>query len=252
MDAELWDSCDDPELLVPVLLEQPSIRKLRLLACALVRHAPYDLDGRTIWELLPTFDWFRSYTRDLSWQIDCRDVIQIAERRADGRCSESEWEDAVYHGLYARWAAEVDTFGYDPDTFPGSNFRYAAAGAVEQVVEEQQECLATNPFHYLWYMHFDTASRTLLNPENRSRACALTRVIFGNPFHSVTFKRRWESGEVLDLASRIYENRAYDLMPKLGSALKSAGCKEPEILQHCLEGFHVMGCWVVDQILSKA
>lgn len=253
MDAELWEACTDPGLLVPVLLEQPSIRKLRLLACAIVRAAPYDRNRRNIWDLLPTFGWSRWFTCE-GKPVDCRDVVRIAERSADGRVSDAEWQEAREHAGYACWSAVVDTYGLDENTFAGSNFRYAPAIAVRQTVEEQPERLAKFLFHYLSYMAipFDPVSPGLLHPENQRWACMLTRDVFGNPFRPVIFNGRWESGEVLTVASKIDKEQCYDLMPALGAALKRAGCGDDEILRHCSQGPHVKGCWVVDQILGRA
>jgi hypothetical protein len=62
----------------------------------------------------------------------------------------------------------------------------------------------------------------------------------------------WNELTVVKLAQRIYENRAFDLLPILADALEEAGCTDADILNHCrLIGEHVRGCWVVDLILGK-
>ena len=76
---------------------------------------------------------------------------------------------------------------------------------------------------------------------------SLVRDIFGNPFRPVTIDPRWLTSTVVDLASAIYEERAFDRMPILADALMDAGCDNEEIIAHCRsEGPHVRGCWVVD------
>jgi hypothetical protein len=50
--AVAWDESNDPKLMLPLLAGWSSLRKLRLLACAIVRHAPFGPDGRTIWDLV--------------------------------------------------------------------------------------------------------------------------------------------------------------------------------------------------------
>ncbi|MCE9530621.1 MAG: hypothetical protein K8T89_05755 [Planctomycetes bacterium] len=78
------------------------------------------------------------------------------------------------------------------------------------------------------------------------------REIFGNPFRPVTIDPRWQTSNVIDLATAIYTDRAFDRMPILADALMDAGCDNDEIIHHCRgDGPHVRGCWVVDLILGK-
>jgi hypothetical protein len=53
------------------------------------------------------------------------------------------------------------------------------------------------------------------------------------------------------LASTIYEQRSFDLMPALGTALSDAGCTDPVILGHCASKNHWPGCWLTDLLLKK-
>lgn len=249
-----WDSCVDPERMVPTLVEPRSERKLRLLACALVRYAPFDREGNTIWDLLPSFSWSNSFT-SAGDPIDCRDVVLAAESRADGEPTAQSWEAITDMARYAPWAAEADTFGYDPQRLRGSNFRYAAASAVEHTVGDQREKLAEFMFHYRWYLttRFNANSSDELNSLNGLRACELTDDIFGNPFRPAVYRRRWENGEVLGLASAMYRARDFGRMTELGRALKSAGCRDEQILAHCFQGtVHARGCWLIDHILGKS
>lgn len=79
------------------------------------------------------------------------------------------------------------------------------------------------------------------------------RCVFGNPFRPVALDPHWLTSSVLDLATSIYEDRAFDRMPILGDALMDAGCAEEEVLLHCSgPGPHVRGCWVVDLLLGKS
>jgi len=81
---------------------------------------------------------------------------------------------------------------------------------------------------------------------------ALLRDIFGNPFRPVTFAPRWLTSNVVNLASAIYQERAFDRMPILADALVDSGCENETIVAHCLgERPHVRGCWVVDLLLGK-
>jgi hypothetical protein len=86
----------------------------------------------------------------------------------------------------------------------------------------------------------------------RKRQAALLRDIFGNPFRRITLKSSWVTTTVKDLAHSIYDDRAFNRLPKLADALEDPGCTNTDILNHCRQrGKHVRGCWVVDLILGK-
>jgi hypothetical protein len=74
-----------------------------------------------------------------------------------------------------------------------------------------------------------------------------------NPFVPLEWNAEWFTSTVRDLASHIYTEREFDLMPVLGDALMDAGCDHGLIQDHCLANKpHARGCWVVDAILGKA
>lgn len=60
------------------------------------------------------------------------------------------------------------------------------------------------------------------------------------------------SVSVNGLATKIYEDREWSLMPILADALEDAGCDNAVVLNHCrhLVG-HARGCWVLDSVLGK-
>jgi hypothetical protein len=81
---------------------------------------------------------------------------------------------------------------------------------------------------------------------------AFLRDTFGNPFRPVTLDPAWLTSTVLQLATGIYADRAFDRLPILADALQDAGCESADILAHCRgPGPHVRGCWVVDRVLGK-
>jgi hypothetical protein len=87
----------------------------------------------------------------------------------------------------------------------------------------------------------------------RLRHCQLLRCIFGNPFHSVSFKRVWRSADVRAIAAGLRRERNFDQLPILGDALEDAGCTEAAILRHLRgPGPHACGCWAVDLVQSAA
>ncbi|MCE9566324.1 MAG: hypothetical protein K8U57_30235 [Planctomycetes bacterium] len=84
--------------------------------------------------------------------------------------------------------------------------------------------------------------------------CDLLRDIFGSPFRSIPFRRRWRTDTVLAIAKQMYESRDFSAMPILADALQDAGCDNEDVLMHCRDanGVHVRGCWVVDMVLGKS
>ncbi|OAI40994.1 hypothetical protein AYO40_00500 [Planctomycetaceae bacterium SCGC AG-212-D15] len=88
---------------------------------------------------------------------------------------------------------------------------------------------------------------------------ALTRDIFGNPFHPISLDPTWLTSTVVRLAQAIYEERELPSghldqgrLGILADALEEVGCTQREILEHCRsEGPHVRGCWVIDLLLGK-
>jgi hypothetical protein len=79
---------------------------------------------------------------------------------------------------------------------------------------------------------------------------AVIRDIFGNPYRPVSIDPRWLTSTVIDLATAIYTEKAFDRLPALADALTDAGCDDEQVLGHCRSaGPHVRGCWVVDKLL---
>ena len=80
-----------------------------------------------------------------------------------------------------------------------------------------------------------------------------TRRIIGNPFRAPSYQPVWLTSDVVALARRIYDDRAFDRLPILADALMDAGCDNDDILSHCRsEGPHARGCWVVDLVLGRS
>jgi hypothetical protein len=87
--------------------------------------------------------------------------------------------------------------------------------------------------------------------------CHLLRDLFGDPFQAPQPVEagvlNWGAGIVSTMARRLYEERAFDLLPILADALEDAGCDNAEFLNHCRgPGPHVRGCWALDLILGKS
>ena len=158
---------------------------------------------------------------------------------------EASLATAAFATFMARYAAEADTFGYDPAVQPGSEFRYRLAQCFEH---------ASGSSEYLagWIVPRLDPPDQPVSPRFLPTVALLVRDIFGNPFRPVTFDPAWRTSDVMLLANGIYDERAFDRMPILADALQDAGCDKPDILDHCRgDGPHVRGCWVVDLVLGK-
>jgi len=84
--------------------------------------------------------------------------------------------------------------------------------------------------------------------------CRLLRCIFGPlPFRPIVFDDAWRTPAAVAQARAIYEEKAFDRLPILGTTLREAGCHDTSILDHCRQpGPHVRGCWVVDMLLGRS
>jgi hypothetical protein len=88
--------------------------------------------------------------------------------------------------------------------------------------------------------------------EEMARQCCLLRCIFGNHLRLVALDPHWLSPQVVDLAGKIYENKAFDQMAALADMLMDAGCSDASVLGHCRgPGPHAPGCWILDLLLGK-
>jgi hypothetical protein len=97
--------------------------------------------------------------------------------------------------------------------------------------------------------------RVSIGPEHAAQS-DLIRCMFGPlPFRSIEIDPAWltrNSGAVVKVAQKIYDEEAFDKMPILAEALEEASCTNLEMLAHCRQSSeHVRGCWVLDLLLGK-
>jgi hypothetical protein len=86
------------------------------------------------------------------------------------------------------------------------------------------------------------------------------REVVGNPFTPPRFEPAWRTGTVVQLAQKIFDDRAFEGMPILADALLDADCDEEAVLRHCRGTElhvkepvgHQRGCWVLAAILGTA
>ena len=243
MTEEQWLVEADPTRMLHFIRERASERKLRLLICAVIRHSPHHPDGRTVWELLPTYSWFYPAEKGSRYRLNCHHVLQLAEQITDDAATADEIELAFEVGQATVFCAESHTPLYTNDPIPDCWEPYTSARLVELATGGKPPSFASFCSDYPVELHPDFL------PVGRP----ILRDIIGNPFRPVVVDLGWLTSTVLALATGIYADRAFDRMPILADALQDAGCDNDDMLTHCRgDGPHVRGCWVVDLLLGKS
>ena len=250
MTEDQWLSCTDPTPMLEFLRGKVSDRKLRLFSVACVRR----LTG-----LFPN--------------AALRDVVEFGERDADGLASKQEMlrvQDSVARGggSASTWGAgSVNTQGEASAVRAAAELamsrplpradlarrtaRYAAASIPDAA--NNREAIQSAPAgeevrvaRAVWQ-----AARAAWAAELAAQADLLREVI-GNPFCPLALDRAWLSPEVVYLARRVYEERAFEWAAELADTLAEAGCKAPDLLAHLRgPGPHVLGCWALDLVVGK-
>jgi hypothetical protein len=225
-----WLLATSPFELVQYVRGKASDRKLRLFACACVRHR---------WELL-------RYATP-------RQAAELAERFAEGAASLGDVEPL-------RQQADISA-GNAPE-FERLAYRAAAATLAEGASEAAMQVCELIRDQFVFEeanaaMSREDEVRVIFEAQTIAHR-ALVRLaheVFGNPFRKVTIEPAWlhaADGAALALARWIDEERRYEELPYLADALTDAGCTEEALLRHLRErGGHVRGCWALDAVLGR-
>jgi hypothetical protein len=236
MTEQDWLTSADPTAMFGILQARDTgrgrERKLRLFAVACCRR---------VWHLIA--------------DERSKELVETAERFAEGRAAQAELEAARETVTGPDWAAAVRA--------TRMGMTDAAWGLALQAAHD---CADAVPYHAA-----TGASAAARNASawaaGRSRQEAtrqaerhyhgdLLRCLFGTPFRPPTTVDdsllTWNGGTVSRLAQAIYEERAFDRLPILADALEEAGCTDTEMLRHLRSGGpHARGCWAVDLLLAK-
>jgi len=200
-----------------------SARKLRLFMVACCRS-------------IPGFLWLDD---------NCIRAVTVAERYADGYCSEADLDRA--NSMMSCECADHQ----------GDRAREAIfCTTIKKAIEGIHLC-----FHYA---QFATLERDRGDPEHREtnsevrlaavrmKQARLACCIFGDPLRSAPFLPSYRTDTAVSLAQRMYVSREFSAMPILADALQDAGCDNDDILSHLRGGGpHVKGCWALDALLGK-
>jgi hypothetical protein len=217
-----WQTGADPQAMLDALGGRASDRKLRLFACACCRDVwPFLRDERS------------------------RKAVEAAERYADEEATLAEME-AAGDAAGASSALAVQAGDRDGEA--------AAHAAVWATARD-----ATTAAHVASRFARRATTRDEARgvwvgarPEDERRQAALLRDLLGNPFRPVRLDTSWKTPEVLALARRVYDERAFDRLPELAAALERAGCSEAAVLDACRRpGPHARGSWLVDALLDR-
>jgi len=219
MNEEEWLVASDSTSMLRHLGNRGSKRKRRLFGCACCRRIwHWILEGR------------------------CRWAVEVAERYADGDADDLEVGKAMVSAGEGMRALTDDPSWAAFYTLPSTR-----DGRVDLFDTENAITVAS---------HASMAAGTVGGSEYVAEAIQqvlLVREIFGNPFRPVSVDPLWRTSTVMQLATGIYNDRAFDRMPILADALQDAGCDSDDILNHLRDAnaTHVRGCWALDLILGK-
>ncbi len=214
-DEQQWLALTSPCVMYFMLGEAsgrgvPSDRKLRLFACACCRG---------LWHLLPSGRG--------------QNIVEVAERFADGQVADGEWVRA----REAAWAAVDST----PEGWDGITPVRAVAAAVSADLGGEILERATSGGH-----------------DFEAQQAAFFRDIVGNPFRPVALAPAWLTPTVTNLATAAYEERELPSghldparLAVLADALEEAGADQALLAHLRSPGPHIRGCHVVDLLLDR-
>jgi hypothetical protein len=190
-----WLACTDSPSMLAFLRDSASDRKLRLFACAWLRH---------VWHLL-------SDTRS-------RWAVVVAERYADGRADASTLSQACDEAHQAVQERRAKFLASGMGTGDGPAFEAACAAhwsAVGDAIEAAEQ-------QVLWHVL----------PEQYLIQAGLIHELFGNPFrpiHVLPVWLTWNNFAVCNNAKAFYYEDVFDRMPILADALEDAGCDSADM-----------------------
>ncbi len=245
MTEEEWLECDDPARMLEQLREKGlSDRKLRLFACGCCRR---------IWKLLPN-DTARRFIELMEQWADS------VERRWDkktGDCIYERHEIEQQQGtlqVELKYHAAWDKIpGYEHSVFPSSLGAAEYAGEIWPADPDTHWTAAWGASHHCshaaGYVHDSFDEREKHRKAESQAQAKLLRCIAGNPFCAVILDHESISATAKLLAARIYQERAFDLLPILADSLEEGGCQQEDVLRHLRDGGeHFRGCWALDQV----
>jgi hypothetical protein len=240
-----WLASTDPSAMLEFL--RGSGRKVRLAACACVRHG--------VWPLL-TDERYRK-------------AIEAREAHEDGLVGPAELEETQTGAWRALMEAVVGVSGA-PDEFravaeavgqphPSGIQRARASGNICEWLLDGEARWAAETERWAERVLEFAARAAASGTAERAVQCGLLRCVFGNPFEPIALGSGWLTPTVVSIAKAAYDERLLasgEMDPLrlvvLADALEEIGASG-ELLDHLRSpGPHVRGCWALDLILGKS
>ncbi|MHC5539341.1 hypothetical protein ACYOEI_14075 [Singulisphaera rosea] len=219
MNEQEWMTCPEPLMLIRHVRGNVSPRKLRLFACACFRR---------VWNFLPEGD---------------RRLVEITERLVD--------ENATLEELMAAFKESPKKDGYYCLAYQNIDRVARASADRARDIAWSSVYIVEKVLMFKIKKHDDEANRR--REVERIAQVDLFRDLIGNPFRPLVVESAWLTSDVIALAREIYDERSFDRLPQLATALERQGCFLDDLLRHCREGGeHARGCWVVDGLLGLA
>lgn len=224
-----WIVGADPEGMLAYLDGKTTDRKLRLAACAFVRHR---------WSLI-------HYPMP-------RAAVELAERLAEGRAAAADVEEMRQNA--AQWA-------YNAPMFEQPTYQAIGAALAESASEAARlacDFIRQQAVREAAYELIPGQDEARINAEaadaERRQLGQLLHEIFGNPFRPARVEPAWlrgSDGAATALARWIDEEHRLEELPYLADALTDAGCDDDAMIRHLRQPGHLRGCWVLDLVLGR-
>ncbi len=253
-------------------------RKLILLECGIIRHAPFADCDRPLWDLMAEQPWFEAILPPAEWlryrqaigevppavrgsdqrwpcvRVNGHDAVAWLEQHADGAATEDQLLVAEEYFGHAEYAAEADRFDTPDDQRDELEIRYGAAYWLYGLRQLGPELWNIVDYYLVNFPgQFDCwGGWRPFHADHRAVAVGLIDDLRGQPLQSFRFHPAWRTADAVAIASAMYETGDFSPAPILADVLEDAGCDNAAVLAHCrAERLHCRGCWVVDHVLDK-
>jgi hypothetical protein len=229
-----WLASTRPSPMLACLAPMASRRKLRLFACASVRHVlPLVTDERALW------------------------ALHAAERFADGLVTPDDLH-AANRLAFDAYAADYAALSWSTteDSLRIRNRQVFACGAAADAAAPdppaELSILAAAGLNEAYWNAHALAQFAAGDSDIEPRQAAALRDLFGNPFACRVPDLRCLTPEINSVAAEIYDERAFHRMRDLATLLESASCNDSSIVEHCrTDNEHFRGCWVIDLLCGR-
>ncbi len=263
--------------LVELQRRRATRRKLVLLECGIIRHAPFADCGRSLWDLMPSLGWFETQLVAAEWvrhyyacregladpseypqwfqlSVNAHQAIDWFENYVDGSDNEDQLYNAEQFFKHAEYSAEGGRFETPDDRRDELEISYGAADWLDALTAIGPELWNVLDYYLANYSgeYYSWAGFRPLHPSHRGVAIQLIDDILGHPLGCKQFDPSWRTSNAVRFAESMYEFRDFSPIAILADMLEEAGCDNNDLLTHCRsEALHVRGCWALDLVMGN-